>query len=73
MSAIVIHKNDIIRMIEIPEEKRVKGTERLSKKLMAKNFLNLRNDVDIQVYKANRSSYYPIKKDLLQDITVTNQ
>lgn len=73
MSAIVIHKNDIIRMIEIPEEKRVKGTERLSKKIMAKNFLNLRNDVDIQVYKANRSSYYPIKKDLLQDITVTNQ
>lgn len=58
----IIHKNDIIRMIEIPEKKRVKGTERLSKKIMAKNFLNLRNDVDIQVYKANRSSYYPIKK-----------
>lgn len=43
----------------IPEgEKREKGAERLFKGIIAENFPNLRKQLDIQVHKANKTSYY---------------
>lgn len=52
-----------MRIIGIPEEEREKEAKCLFKKIIAENFLNLGEDLGIQVYEPNRSPIY---------ITVTN-
>ena len=50
------YQQNNICIMGVPEGKeKEKGTERLFKEIMNENFLNLRSDLDSQVYQAHRS------------------
>ena len=49
-------KRSNLQITGVPEEKREKGAESLFKEIMAEDFPNLEEDLDIQVHKAHSSS-----------------
>ena len=58
-----------IPIIEIPEEeKKEKGAENLFEEIVAKNFLNLEKETDIQIQEAQRTPNKINKTDPRQDI-----